>query len=136
MKIKNALFLLILVSFIACTKSSEKKLIGVWTGSELSIKSDSLKMDSTIWNENREAHKSTTYEFMKNHDYQVKMNYKGNSTVSNGKWHFDKKTNGLTVIDTVSGTVQDHLIVKINSEDLVLKSTFAFGEVTAKFKKK
>lgn len=135
MKTKVFILILLSITVFACTKSPEKQIIGVWKGTELSIKNDSIKMDSTVWNENKAAHRNTTYEFFANHNYQVKMNYKGNISVSNGKWHYNDKTKALTVIDTISSTVQDHLIEKINSNQLTLKSVFAFGEITATFEK-
>jgi len=136
MKIKNAIFILILASFISCTQSSEKQIIGLWQGSDLAIKNDTLKMDSTVWNDNRQAHKGTTYEFKADHNFQVKMVYKDNMSVSNGKWEIDDKRKILSIIDTVSGMAQEHQIDELSKEKLTLRSTFSFGEVTVKFTRK
>lgn len=132
------IFTAIIVAFLftACTQNHEDQLIGLWQGSDLMIKNDTLKMDSSVLKENLVAHKGTTYEFKPDHNFEVRMIYKSNLSISNGKWALDKEGKILSITDTVSGMNQQHRIDELSEENLTLRSNFNFGETTVKFKKK
>lgn len=130
------IFALLIVLTASCHKSAEQLIVGSWQGSDLQIRTDSVRGDTSIWAANREAHRGTMYIFHPDHNFEVMMYFRGQQNASHGQWKLDDKGKTLFITDTVTGLSQQHQIDRLTDSALTLRSTFGFGEVVVSFKKK